>query len=162
MAVEMFLKLDGIEGESTDAKHKNEIEVLSYRWGVSQQGTSGTGGGAGAGKAAFDDLQFVARPQRSSPKLFVACASGKHLKQGVLTVRKGGAKKFEFLKLTLSDVLVSSYEQAGPDDEADGSPLEEVALSFAKIRVDYTQQSATGAAGGVTSAEWDVKTGKGL
>jgi type VI secretion system secreted protein Hcp len=161
MAAEMFLKIDGIDGESTDAKHKNEIEILSYGWGVAQQGASGSGGGGGAGKAAFEDLHVLARLQKSSPKLFVACASGKHVKQGVLTVRKGGAKKFEFLKITISDVLVSSFEQVGPDNEADGAPLEEIGLSFAKIRVDYTQQSATGAAGVVTSAEWDLKTGKG-
>jgi type VI secretion system secreted protein Hcp len=157
----MFLKLDGIDGESTDSKHKDEIEILGYGWGVAQQGTSGSGGGGGAGKATFEDLHVLARLQKSSPKLFVACASGKHVKQGVLTVRKAGAKKFEFLKITISDVLVSSFEQVAPDDEADGAPLEEVGLSFAKIRVDYTQQSATGAAGAVTSAEWDLKTGKG-
>jgi type VI secretion system secreted protein Hcp len=161
MAVDMFLKLDGIDGESTDSKHKDEIEILAYGWGVAQQGTSGSGGGGGAGKAAFEDLHVLARLQKSSPKLFIACTTGKHVKQGVLTVRKAGSKKFEFLKITISDVLVSSFEQVAPDDEGGGTPLEEIGLSFAKIRVDYTQQSAKGAAGTVTSAEWDLKTGKG-
>lgn len=160
MAVDIFLKLDGIEGESADKKHKNEIDVLSYSWGLSQQGTSGAGGGGGAGKVSFHELQFVARTQKSSPKLFLTCASGKHVKTGVLTVRRAGAKQFEFLKLTLTDVLVRSFEQIAHADEADG-PLEEVGLSFAKFRIEYTQQSASGAAGGVTSAEWDLKAGKG-
>jgi type VI secretion system secreted protein Hcp len=161
MAVDMFLKLDGIDGESTDTKHKNEIEVLSYSWGVTQTGTGGAGGGGGAGKASFDELRFVARTQKSSPKLFVACASGKHVKSGVLTVRKAGAKKFEFLTLKLTDLLVSSFEEVSPGDEGGGAPLEEIGLRFAKIRFEYTSQTATGAAGTVTAGEWDLKTNKG-
>ena len=106
MPVDMFLKLDGIDGESTDSKHKDEIEVLAYGWGVAQQGSAHAGGGGGAGKAAFEDLHILARLQKSSPKLVLACASGKHVKEGVLTVRKAGAKKSEFLKITISDVLV--------------------------------------------------------
>ncbi len=160
MAIDIFLKLDGIEGESVDKQHAKEIEVLSYNWGVAQSGSTGAGGGGGAGKAVFDELRFVARLQKSSPKLFLACASGKHVKSGVLTVRKAGGKPFEFLKLTLTDLLVSSYEHLAPGEES-GEALEEVGLRFAKIKMEYTEQSKTGAAGTVTSAEWDLKTGKG-
>ncbi len=160
MAIDIFLKLDGIEGESVDKQHPKEIEVLSYNWAVTQSGSIGAGGGGGAGKAVFDELRFVARLQKSSPKLFIACASGKHVKTGVLTVRKPGAKPFEFLKLTLTDVLVSSYEHLAPAEDSGGA-LEEVGLRFAKIKMEYTEQSKTGAAGGVTTAEWDLKTNKG-
>ncbi len=160
MAIDIFLKLDGIDGESVDKAHKGEIEVLSYNWGLAQQGSTGAGGGGGAGKAVFDELRFVARLQKSSPKLFAACATGKHVKTGVLSVRKAGAKPVEFLKITLSDILVSSFEHLAPGEESGGA-LEEVGLRFAKIKIEYTEQSKTGAAGPVTSAEWDLKTGKG-
>ncbi len=161
MAIEMFLKLDGIDGESTDAKHKNEIEILSYHWGVSQQGSpTGAASSRAAGRAAFDELRLAAHMQKSSPKLFLACASGKQIKTGVLTVRKPGPKKFEFLKLSFEGLIVSSFEQGAHEDEVGGVPLEEIGLRFGKIRIDYTQHSATGAAGGVTEAEWDLKTGR--
>jgi type VI secretion system secreted protein Hcp len=114
-AVDYFLKIDGVRGESTDSKHKDEIEIDSFSWGVSQAGTFAFGGGAGAGKVSFKDFHFTTRVNRSSPTLMLKCANGQHIKQAVLTARKssseGGGE--EFLKVTLSDVLVSSYQNAG-------------------------------------------------
>ena len=107
-----FLKLDGIEGESTDAKHKNEIQVLSFGFGVTRSGGPGSGAGGaggGAGKAQFHDFFFTANTQKSTPKLLLAAASGQHLKSAILSVRRAGGTKQEFLKWTLSDVLVSCF-----------------------------------------------------
>lgn len=154
MAVDYFLKLDGIPGESTDAKHKDEIDVLAFSWGVSQSGSSGPGGGGGAGKAVFDDLLVVARTSKASPKLLLACASGQHIKTAVLTCRKPGKAPFEFLKITLTDVTVSSYEIDGSDDEL---PLDQIALSFAKVEMAYTPQGPTGKSAPPVKAAWDLK-----
>ena len=117
MAIDAFLKIDGIPGESVDAKHKGEIDVLAFSWGVSQAGSAGSGGGGGAGKAVFDDLLVVAHTSKASPLLWQACASGKHVKSAVLTCRRPGKSPVEFLKITLTDVLVASYELDGSDDE---------------------------------------------
>ena len=112
-----FLKVDGIPGESADAKHKDEIDVLAFSWGVSQAGAASSGGGGASGKAAFDDLLVVARTSKASPQLWLACAEGKHIKSAVLTCRRGGKAPVEFLTIVLSDVVVSSYEVDGSDEE---------------------------------------------
>ena len=121
MAVDYFLRIEGIEGESADAKHKGEIDVLSWAWGASNSGAVSVGGGTGAGKATIQDLQFTTPLSKASPKLFLACATGQHLKQAKLTAVRAGAKQAEFLTLTLSDVMVSSY-QTGGSEGADISP----------------------------------------
>src|SRR5215472_15946713 len=96
--VDYFLKLDGIDGESSDAKHKNEIDVESWSWGQSQSGTSGHGtGGGGAGKVNMQDFHFVMKVNQASPKLMLACASGQHIKSGTLTCRKAGGEQQEYL-----------------------------------------------------------------
>src|SRR6478609_2866958 len=103
MAFDAFLKLDGIDGESTDDKHKNEIEVLSYSWGLTQSSSGDSGGGGGAGKATFQDLHFVSHLSKASPMLFLKCATGQHIKEGLITVRKAGGGQLEYLKITLTD-----------------------------------------------------------
>jgi type VI secretion system secreted protein Hcp len=158
MAVDYFLKLDGIPGESTDAKHKDEIDVLAFSWGVSHPKATGPGGGGGgAGKAVFEDLLVVAHTSKASPKLWLACASGQHIKSAILTCRKPGKAPFEFLKITLTDVLISSYEIDGSDEEL---PLDQVALAFAKVETVYTPQDPTGKAQPPVKAGWDVKQNK--
>ena len=154
MAVDYFLKIDGIPGESADAKHKDEIDALAFSWGVSQSGPTGPGGGGGAGKAVFDDLLVVARTSKASPKLWVACASGQHIKSAILTCRKPGKAPLEFLKITLTDVTISSYEIDGSDDEL---PLDQIALGFAKVEMAYTSQDATGKAQPPVKSGWDLK-----
>lgn len=158
MAADYFLKIDGIPGESADAKHKDEIDVLAFSWGLSQTGSSRPGGGGGAGKAVFEDLLVVARTSKASPKLWLACASGQHIKTAVLTCRKAGKAPLEFLKITLSDVTISSYEIDGSEEEE--LPLDQIALAFAKIETAYTPQDPTGKAQPPVKAGWDVKQNK--
>ena len=114
-AFDYFLKLDGIPGESVDAKHKGEIDVLSWSWGESQPAPPVSGGGAGAGKVSMTDLHVSANLSKASPQLLLACASGTHLKSAVLTGRKAGKAQAEFLTFSLSDVLVSGYQTGGAD-----------------------------------------------
>src|SRR5262245_66045949 len=107
MATDYFLKLEGVEGESTDDKHKGEIDREQFSFGERQQGTGGHGGGGGAGKVQMNDFRFVSRTCKASPKLFLACATGEHLKKAVLTCRKAGKDQQEYLIVTMEDVLVS-------------------------------------------------------
>jgi type VI secretion system secreted protein Hcp len=127
-AVDYFLKVDGIEGESQDAKHKNEIDLESWSWGEQQTGTHAGGGGGGAGKVSMQDFHFVMKVNKASPKLMLACASGEHIKQAVLTCRKAGKEQQEFLKVTMSDLLVSSY-QTGGSGHGGVMPTDQISLN---------------------------------
>src|SRR5262249_20296840 len=98
-AVDYFLKIDGIDGESQDHKHKGEIDLLSWSWGEHQSGTHGAGGGGGAGKVSMGDFHFVMHINKASPKLMLACADGEHIRKAVLTCRKAGTEQQEFLKI---------------------------------------------------------------
>jgi type VI secretion system secreted protein Hcp len=146
MAFDAFLKLDGIEGESTDKSHPGEIEVASFSWGVTNTGSAGSGGGGGAGKAVLQDFHFQMATSKASPNLMLACAVGAHLRTATLTCRKAGGDKgagIEFLKIKLFDCLVSSYELAGDDtaqSTSPDSPTDSMSLNFVKIDFLYTTQ----------------------
>ncbi|HEX2043469.1 MAG TPA: type VI secretion system tube protein Hcp [Acidimicrobiales bacterium] len=155
MAVDMFLKITDIKGESTDAKHKDEIDIESFSWGATQQGTTGgAGGGGGAGKVSMQDFHFVMRTSKASPKLFLAVASGQHIKEAVLTARKAGGNQIEFLKIKFTDILVSSYQQASSADSP--TPNDSFSLNFAKIEVQYTPSDPSGKADAPITAGWDL------
>jgi len=153
-----FLKLDGILGESTDAKHKGEIQLLSFSWGSSNPVTSGSAsGGAGAGKVSITDFHFAATTSQASPLLFLATATGKHLKTGLLTVRRKGRGQQEYLKIELTDVLVSSYQQSAGDGTV---PVDAASLSFSKIKYSFYPQRADGSLGAPVTAMWDLRANK--
>lgn len=151
---DMFLKIDGIEGESRDDKHKNEIELLSFSFGASQPGSSGFGGGAGVGKVQVQDFHFSKYYDKSSPKLFEACATGKHDAKLVLTCRKAGGAQQEYLKVTLSEAIISSIQDSGTGGET--LPTENVTVNFSKIEIEYKPQDEKGNLGGVVKAGWDL------
>jgi type VI secretion system secreted protein Hcp len=156
-----FLKLDGIKGESADAKHKDEIDIMSFSWGASQTGVSATGGGGGAGKVHFQDIHFVKKSDKSSPLLMLHCANGAHIKEANVVVRKAGGEQLEYLKIKLTDVLISSYKEHGSNDKGDETPMEEISINFAKVEYSYQPQGADGKAqGGPILAGWDVKANK--
>ena len=153
-----FLKLDGIKGESADAKHKGEIDIMSFSWGAAQTGVSATGGGGGAGKVHFQDIHFIKKTDASSPLLMLNCANGAHIKEGNFVVRKAGGTQLEYLKIKLTDILVSSYKEHGSTSSSDSIPMEELTLNFAKVEYSYQPQGADGKAqGGPILAGWDVK-----
>src|SRR3954467_12518700 len=95
--VDYFLKIEGVEGEATDSKNKNEIQLESWSWGESNSGSQHSGGGGGSGKEAAQDFHFVMKLNKASPKLFLACATGKHLTKAVLTCRKAGETQQPYL-----------------------------------------------------------------
>ena len=160
MAIDYFLKLDGIKGESADAKHKDEIDVESFSWGLTQAVAHGTGGGQGAGKASFQDFHFVMRFNLASPSLMKSCATGQHIKLGTLSCRKAGKDQQEFLTIKMTDVLVSSYQTGG--SEGSDVPFDQVSLNFAKIEVEYKQQSKDGTLEPGAKFGFDIKSNKGL
>jgi type VI secretion system secreted protein Hcp len=154
----MFLKIDGVEGESSDSKHKGEIELESFSWGLTQTGTAHAGGGAGAGKVQFQDVHFTKALSKASPVLFQKCATGERLKEAVLTARKAGDEfikgESEFLKLTFSDVMITSYQSAGSQENV---PVDQFSLNFAKIVYSVTTQDATGKPGETVTTGWDLR-----
>ena len=158
-AVDYFLKIEGVEGESGDSKHKNEIQLESWSWGESQGGTMAYGGGGGAGKVSMQDFHFVMKTCKASPKLFLACAEGEHFKKATLTCRKAGKEQQEFLKWTFSDILVSSY-QTGGSGQSDVIPMDQIALNFAKVEVEYKEQKIDGSLAGPVKAGYDLKANK--
>ena len=113
MAADIFAKLGDIKGESLDSKHKDEIEVLSYSWGVSNTGSMAHGSGGGEGKATFHDLSFVHKIDKSSPNLLLACATGTHLKEATITHRKAGKEQHEYLIVKLNDVIITGVTHGG-------------------------------------------------
>lgn len=154
MAVDMFLKLGDIKGESADEKHANEIDVLSWNWGMSQTGTTHTGGGVSAGKVSVQDISFTKFFDSATPPVMLACCNGRHFKEAMLTVRKAGAQPLEYIKITMTDVLVSSVSVGGSD--AEDRLTENITLNFAKYKVEYTPQKKDGSAGAAIGAAWNI------
>ncbi len=158
--VDYFLKIAGVDGESTDDKHKAEIEVESFSWGEQQSGTAGHGGGAGAGKVIAQDFHFVKKLDKSSPVLMIACATGMHYKSAVLTARKAGAgQQQEYLKITMEDVLISSYQTGGASG-SDIVPTDQISLNFAKLEISYKEQKPDGSLGGEVKQKYDFAANK--
>jgi len=158
-AVDYFLKLEGIEGESQDNKHAKEIQVESWHFGATQSGSAGYGTGAGAGKVSFQDFHFTTKANKASPKLMLMCANGKHIPTGVLVCRKAGGEQQEYLKITFSDLLVSSYQIGG--SEADVVPLDQCSLNYSKIEYSYQAQKKDGTLDGAVKMNYDVKKATG-
>jgi len=159
MAQDIFLKINGIDGESKDASHKNEIELLAWEWSMDQQSTMHAGSGGGAGKATVSDLNFEHFIDRASPNLMKYCLTGKHINEAVLVVRKAGGNPLEYLKITMTDVIVTKVNPKGSvDDEV--RMREKVALSFSKVKQEYVVQNAQGGSGGAVTAGYDIKGNK--
>lgn len=161
LAVDAFLKIDNVPGESTDDKHKDWINVISWSFGDSQTVTAHAGGAAGATAVKMQDFKFTMRTNKASPKLFLTCANGQHLRDVKLEVCKSGEFKQKFLEIKLSDVIVSSFVSLGSSGGADVYPMEEIMLNFGKIEITYTLTDKTGKPIGETKSNWDVKANKG-
>lgn len=161
MAMDIFIKIGDLKGESVDDKHKDEIQALAWSWGMSQSGTTHAGPGGGSGKANFQDLSFTHFIDKVSPNLMIACASGKHFGEALLTVRKAGEKPLEYLKITMTDLIVTSVTTGGSGGE--DRLTENVSLNFAKFKVEYTPQKKDGSGDAPVTVGWDiagnVKTG---
>ena len=156
MAIDMFIKIDNIKGESQDDAHKGETDVLSWSFGASQSGSMHIGGGGGSGKVNVNDLSFVKWVDKGSTDLMLACCKGTHLKKAVLVCRKAGDTPLEYLTITMEDLLVSSYSTGGSGGE--DKLTENVSLNFAKIKIDYIEQKQDGSAGEKPKMAWNIQS----
>jgi type VI secretion system secreted protein Hcp len=154
---EIFMKVDGIMGESNDEKHKGELELLSFSFGLKNTG-SVVGGGGGAGTADFASFCFEKLYDRSSPALFLGTASGEHFKSATVTFRKPGGKQPEFLTYKFEDILFDQYDQGGSDEPP---LLEDAGFKFREVTVSYRPQNPDGTLGSPIIASWDLSTNKG-
>ena len=156
MAVDMFIKIDGVDGESKDKSHGDEIDVLSWSWGMSQSGSFHVGGGGGAGKANIQDLSFTKYVDKSSTPLMLKCCKGEHIDKATLTVRKAGTSPLEYVIINLEKVMVASVATGGSGGE--DRLTENVTLNFAKVEVKYQPQDDKGGPdGGSVDMTWDVE-----
>jgi type VI secretion system secreted protein Hcp len=157
-----FLKIDGIDGESQDSKHKGEIEILSYSAGAHNDSAEFGAGGHGQGKVSFQDIHITKKIDKASPKIYLGCASGQHFKKAVLTCRKAGGDQHIFLTYTLTDVLISSYQTAGHNDGSHIVPTDQFSLNFSKVELEAKEQKPDGTVGGAVKAGWDLKVNKAV
>ena len=158
MAMSIFARIGTIKGESHDARHKDEIDVLSWSWGVSQSGPVGHGGGGGVGKASFRDLTFTHHLDKASPLLMKACATGEHLRDATITVRRAGQGQLEYLVVTMADVVVTGVSTSVTADG--GLTIEDVALAFAKVDLEYRPQKPDGSLDAGIHFRYDLKAQK--
>jgi type VI secretion system secreted protein Hcp len=152
-SADIFLKLDGISGESTDEDHKGEIDVEAFTFNAKRA----------SGKVKFSPLRVVKVYDASSPRLMQAAASGRHIRSGTLTFRRSGDPNgVEFLTYMLSDLTVTSYQEGGAnaDDRTLGSLEDEVGLTPAKVQVTEKTVDASGKSGPVVSASFDIRHGR--
>ena len=156
MASDIFAKIGDIKGESLDDKHKDEIEVLSWSWGVTNSGASAHGGGGGEGKANFHDLSFTHRIDMASPLLMKACATGVHIKEATITHRKAGKGQPDFLIFKMNDVIVTSVQDGDSGDDQ----TENVSMAFAKIDLEYRPQKPDGSLDAGIHFKYDIRAHK--
>lgn len=155
-----FLEIDTIPGESQDDKHGGEINCLSWSWGETQSGTAALGGGGGAGKVNMQDFNFVMSFNKASPKLMLACATGQHISHAILTCRKAGGEQQEYLKITFSDLLISSYQCGG--SSGDVLPVDQCSFNYTKVEFEYCPQKSDGTLDSPMLAGYDIKANKKL
>lgn len=159
-AVDYFIKLDGIPGESTDSKHKGEIDVDNWSWGQINSGTHGGGSGGGAGKVNMQDFNFAMKVNKASPKMFLACATGQHIKEGILICRRAGKEQQEYLKIKFTDLLISNYQTGGQNGE-NVVPMDQISLNFGKIEISYAPQKSDGTLDSPVVHHYSPKENKG-
>ncbi|RDI29499.1 MULTISPECIES: type VI secretion system tube protein Hcp [Pseudacidovorax] len=160
MAVDMFLKIEGepVKGESRDANHKEEIDILAWSWGMSQSGTMHQGGGGGAGKVNMQDISITKYVDSASHALILACCKGTHYDKMTLVVRKAGDNPLEYIKITMEEVIIASVSTGGSGGE--DRLTENVSLNFAKVKFEYDPQTQKGGGKGVKTAGWNIAENK--
>jgi type VI secretion system secreted protein Hcp len=154
MAVDMFMKVGDLKGESKDSTHKESIDVLAWSWGMSQSGTTHLGTGGGSGKVNVQDLSFTKYVDKSSTNLIMACCNGKHYPEAKLTVRKAGETPLEYLTITMKDVIVTAVSTGGSGGE--DRLTENVTLNFGQFFTEYKPQKADGSGDAGVFAKWDI------
>ncbi|HJZ54587.1 MAG TPA: type VI secretion system tube protein Hcp [Gemmataceae bacterium] len=159
MATDYILEIEGIKGESTDSKVQGGIELLSWGLGVSNTGSHAAGGGGGVGKASYSDFAATAAVNKASPLLMLACATGQHIKKAVLHVRKQGGEQQEYMTITMTELLVSSYN-SGDAPGGDVAVIDSFSLNYTTIKFEYKPQKPDGSLDSAVTAGYDLKQNK--
>lgn len=154
MAVDMFLKCTDLPGESVDSVYAGSIDVLAWSWGMSQSGTTHAGPGAGSGKVNVQDLSLTKWVDKASPKLQLFCCNGKHIPTALLVVRKAGEHPLEYIKITMSDIIIASVSTGGSGGE--DRLTENVSLNFATVKFEYTPQKKDGSGDTAIPYTWKI------
>ena len=157
MAVAMFLKVEGIDGESKNKDHVGEIDITSWTAGMTQSGTTHKGGGSGGGKVNFQDISFTKEVDKATAPLMQACATGKHIPEIVLVTRKSGGEALDYLKIEMKECIISSHQMGGAAG-SDDMVSESVTINFGIINFTYKEQDDNGVAKSTVSAGFNVMT----
>lgn len=155
MAQDMFLKIEGVDGEAKDSVHGGEIDVLAFSFGVSQSASMHMGGGGGSGKCSVQDITITKPIDKSSTELFLRSCTGKHYPSAILTIRKAGDTPVEYLIYTMTEVIISSVSTGASKDSDQIS--EQVSLNFAKIKIDYKEQAGDGSVASEPTMTFNIK-----
>jgi len=161
MAIDVYLQIDGIKGESTDDRHKDWIECQSVQWDVAQpkSATASTGGGHTAERCEHSDIVFSKLADLASPILLQTCAQGKTIPKARFEFMRadGQGERIKYFEIELENLLIGSVSESVGQGDILG---EHVGLKFSKVKWKYTQQKIAGGAGGNTSGGWDLSTNK--
>ncbi|NNE35931.1 MAG: type VI secretion system tube protein Hcp [Rhodothermales bacterium] len=155
--LDIFLKLEGIQGESVDEEHRDEIDVLGWGWQLSNPGTTHTGGGGGAAVSEIGDISIIKISDLASPALYLAVMRGQRIPEAVLTLRRTNQQdggRYPYLVITMTEVLVTSARPGG--SAGDTTPVEQITLNFARISIEYHPQNPDGSAGAKVEVIWDI------
>ena len=154
MAMDMFLEIKGVHGETQDTAKKGAIDVLAWSWGASQSGTMHMGSGGGAGKVNIQDISVTKFIDKISTDLLLHVCNGEHYESAVLTCRKAGGDALEYLIITLTDVMITSLSTGGSGGE--DRLTENISLNFSSFKIKYAEQGATGGETGGGEIGWDI------
>jgi type VI secretion system secreted protein Hcp len=158
MAVDYFLKLDQVDGESADDKHKNEIQIMSWSWGASNVSSVAGTGGSGAGKVDLSDFSIMTYFDKATPKFFKSACLGTHIKTGSMTAVKAGAEGKPYLKVDFQEMFVTSLQISASSE----IPTVSVSFSYNQIKIDYSTQNEQGNVTSTGAQGWDVKGNKAV
>ncbi len=154
MAVDMFLDIDGVKGEAQDSKHKDQIDVLAWSWGMSNSGSAHIGGGAGSGKVNVQDISVTKYIDKSTPTLMKSACEGSHFSKGTLTVRKAGGTPLEYIIIDMTEVYVTALSSGGSGGE--DRLTENVTLNFRTFKYKYVEQTKEGSEGDKPEFGWNI------
>lgn len=157
MAVDLFLKLEGVTGESKDEKHADEIELMSFSFGESNPSSIGGSGGLGGGQVSMSDFNVMKSMDKSSPEIFKRCANGSHFPTAIITYRKAGGEQLEYLKYKFEKVFITSYTVSGSGADV---PTESISMAFEKLEYAYSPQKPEGDLDAEITTSYDIKTRK--
>ncbi len=158
MALDMFMRIEGVNGESRDANHKNWTDVKSFSWGAEQPGSMHTGGGGGTGKVNFNDLKVTTAIDKAAPTILKNCATGQHLAKVEISVCKAGGTQIEYSRTTLEDVLITGVKFIGANENE--ALIIEYSFQAAKVRNQYWEQSDKGTKGAEVQMAFNIKENK--